>query len=327
MLRVHFTAEDLTRVRIRADPHPLWEVLLSLHLVQTRHAPVMFGQWRRAARTALHPILTTLAPPKGYSPDFLTPPVDSPDLEVGLEAMLNTARITLRADMTRLAAQTALPDWARMIAAGDTGMLHRLADRIRTYHSKALEPYASVVKAHIRADWSRRAELAMTHGLEHVLGTLHPSIRWRAPVLEVSYPVDQDLHLDGRGLVLVPSFFCWQTSMTFADPTRNPMLLYPVTPTLGWVEPAPTAKLDGLLGRTRATVLRTIAERPYLNTTELARAAGTSPAGASQHATVLREAGLITTQRRNGAAVHSLSTLGALLLDRATPSTPSAGST
>ena len=34
MLRIHFTAEDLTRVRVRADPHPLWEVLLSLHLLQ-----------------------------------------------------------------------------------------------------------------------------------------------------------------------------------------------------------------------------------------------------------------------------------------------------
>jgi hypothetical protein len=28
MLRIQFTAEDLARIRILADPHPLWEVLL-----------------------------------------------------------------------------------------------------------------------------------------------------------------------------------------------------------------------------------------------------------------------------------------------------------
>lgn len=325
MLRIHFTAEDLTRVRVRADPHPLWEVLLSLHLLQTRHGALMFGPWRRDARAALRPsgdILTTLAPPKGYSPDFLTPVLDSPDLEAGLEVMLSTGRQTLKNDITRLAAQTTLPGWAWQIATGDVAMMRRLADSIRRYHAKALQPYAEVFQAHIRADWARRAELAMTRGLGHALSTLHPLIRWRAPVLEVGYPVDQDLYLDGRGLVLVPSFFCWQTSMTFADPALPPVLVYPVTPVVGWTashEKSPTRdarSLAALLGRTRAAVLRAIADRPFLSTTELAREVGTSVAGASQHASVLREAGLVITQRRNSSASHTLSTSGAVLLDR-----------
>jgi DNA-binding transcriptional ArsR family regulator len=328
VLRIHFTAEDLTRIRMRADPHPLWEVLLSLHLLQTRHGPVMFGAWRRGARSALRgsgDILTTLAPPKGYSPDFLTPPVDSPDLETGLEVLLSTGRQALHADMTRLAAQTALPDWAWRIASGDAEMMRRLAERIRQYHAKALQPYSQVFQAHIRADWARRAELAVTHGLEHALATLHPSIRWRAPVLEVDYPVDQDLYLDGRGLVLVPSFFCWRTSMTFANPALRPVLVYPVSPVLDWTTEPDTGSrslardvrsLAALLGKTRAAVLRTIADKPYLNTTELAREAGTSVAGASQHASVLRAAGLVITHRRNGSAVHTLSARGVVLLGR-----------
>ncbi len=323
MLRVHFTAEDLTRIRIRAHPHPLWEVLLSLHLLQTRRGAAIFGPWRRDVRAALHPsgdILTTLAPPKGYSPDFLTPFVDSPELDDGLEVVLSTSSATLRADMTRLAEQTRLPGWAWRIAGGDAEMMRRLADRIRQYHAQALLPYAHVFKSHIREDWARRAEMAMTHGLEHVLSTLHPSIRWRAPVLEVDYPVDQDLSLDGRGLVLVPSFFCWQTSMTFADPALRPVLVYPVDPVIGWASHASatpdTRSLEALLGRTRATVLRVIAEKPYLNTKQLARATGTTPSGASQHAAVLRDAGLVNTQRRNNSVVHSLSKRGAMLLDK-----------
>ncbi|TCO59771.1 ArsR/SmtB family transcription factor [Actinocrispum wychmicini] len=325
MLRIHFTDDDLARIRIRSDPHPLWEVLLSLHLLQTRHAVLMFGAWRRDVRTALRPtddILTTLAPPKGYSPDFLTPLVDSPDLEAGLEVVLRTGSDTLSTDMSRLASQTTLPSWANRLAAGDADMMRRLADCIRQYHAKALQPYAQVLQAYVRADWARRAELAMTYGLGHVLSTLHPTIRWRSPVLEVGYPVDQDLYLAGRGLVLVPSFFCWRMSMTVADPALQPVLVYPVDPVPGWtakrhdVSRTDRDSLVALIGRTRALVLLTIADRPYLNTTELARAAGTSPAGASQHATVLREAGLVITQRRNGSAVHTLSQRGAVLLGR-----------
>ncbi len=328
---MHFTAEDLTKIRIRPDPHPLWEVLLSLHLVQTRHDRLLFGPWRHGARNALRPaeeILTTLAPPTGYSPDFLTPPTDSPDIEDGLEAMLSTGNQALRADMTRLAAQRRLPAWANRLGGGDTGMLRRVTERIRRYHAEALQPYEQVLRAHIRADWARRTELAATSGLGQVLSTLHPSIRWRAPVLEAGYPVEQELHLDGRGLVLVPSFFCRRTSMTFADPDLPPLLVYPVDPIPGWMaERQDTScasqssarharSLATLLGRTRATILRTIADTPYLNTTELARAAGTSVAGASQHAAVLREAGLVTTRRCHGHAVHAVSDRGAMLLDR-----------
>ncbi|ALG11843.1 ArsR/SmtB family transcription factor [Kibdelosporangium phytohabitans] len=325
MLRVHFTTEDLTRVRLRAEPHPLWEVLLSLHLLQTRHGAAVFGPWRRGARGALWPsgdMLTTLAPPKGYSPDFLTPDVDSSDLDEGLEALLGTSSRTLRTDMSRLAEQTRLPGWAARLASGDAEMMRKLADRIRHYHAKVLLPHTQVVKSHIAAEWSRRAEATMAHGLEYVLSTLHPSIRWTAPVLEVGYPVEQDLHLRGRGLVLVPSFFCWQTPMTLVDTALQPVLVYPVDPVIGWASPgrsgaSPTQEtLVALLGRTRATVLQTIADRPGLNTTELARASGTTPSGASQHAAVLRDAGLVITQRRNGSAVHSLSGRGAVLLDR-----------
>lgn len=325
MLRVHFTSEDLARVRVLKEPHPLWEVLLSLHLLQTVQGAVVFGDWRRRARTApssLTRMLMALARPKGYSPDFLTPPVDVLDLDTALEALLSTEKSKLRADISLLAADAAVPGWVGGLAGGDVDMLRRLADGIRRYHAAVLAPHWSAIRSDVIASRNRRAELAVSHGLEHMLDTLHPGVRWRGWMLEVPYPVDQDLRLNGRGLTLVPSFFCWQNPITLADPDRTPMLVYPVSRTPDWVcggqpgSPPRPRSLAALLGRTRAAVLLTLAERPHLNTTELANALGTSPASASQHATVLREAGLVITDRHHGSAMHRLSSLGNDLLTR-----------
>ncbi len=324
LLRVHFTLDDLARVRILGEPHPLWESLLSMHMVQTDQGSVVFGEWRRIARAALRPstrALMALARPRGYSPDFLTPAVESADLDTALEVLLSTERSVLRADIGVLAAESAVTAWMSKVADGDVSTLKGLADGIRHYHRTVLAPYWPTIRAHVRENRARRAELVVSKGLEHVLSTLHPRARWDGQVLALPYPVDQDLYLCGRGLTLVPSFFCWQNPITLADQDRQPVLVYPIERGLDWTtttgagQPRRARSLVALLGRTRAAVLRTIAERPGLNTTELATALGTSPASASQHATVLREAGLVITRRHNGSAWHTLSDRGADLLE------------
>ncbi|MCA2228764.1 hypothetical protein [Nonomuraea aurantiaca] len=52
------------------------------------------------------------------------------------------------------------------------------------------------------------------------------------------------------------------------------------------------------------------------DTTQLASMLSTSPASASQHATVLREAGVVNTHRYHGSARHTLSFGGTNLLAR-----------
>nr|CEL17307.1 Putative arylsulfatase regulatory protein [Kibdelosporangium sp. MJ126-NF4]CTQ91464.1 Putative arylsulfatase regulatory protein [Kibdelosporangium sp. MJ126-NF4] len=324
MLRIHFTAEDLVRIRVRAEPHPLWEVLLSIHLLQTADGSLMFDAWRRRARASLRPsvgVLAALARPKGYSPDFLTPTVDSADLDTALDSVLSTGRTELRGDIGRLAAETTLPTWVVGIADGDVDTMRQLGTSISRYHEDVLQPHWQTIRSHIRADRDKRAHLAVDCGIETMLTMLHPAMRWHAPVLEVEYPVDRDIHLGGRGLVLVPSFFCWRTPICLADPDRTQILVYPVERELGWCGPADgqhsaprPESLSALLGRTRASVLRAIAEAPRVNTSELARAIGISIAGASQHTTILRDAGLVVTHRSNGAAVHKLSSRGVNLL-------------
>jgi hypothetical protein len=83
MLRLHFSGEDLARVRVASAADPLWEIVLSLHRLRTRDGSVVFDEWRRRtrgelARAGLVPtvrsLLFPLNPPAAYFPDFLTPP-------------------------------------------------------------------------------------------------------------------------------------------------------------------------------------------------------------------------------------------------------------
>ncbi|WP_267243077.1 winged helix-turn-helix domain-containing protein [Streptomyces sp. PR69] len=80
---------------------------------------------------------------------------------------------------------------------------------------------------------------------------------------------------------------------------------------------AAPSSLSALLGRTRATVLWVIADHPGSTTTELAQLAGISLASASEHATVLRSANLISTARHRNTALHTATAAGLTLLNSA----------
>ncbi len=333
MLRVHFTSDDLARVRILKEPHPLWEVLLSLHQLQTKQGVVVFGDWRRCTRTMPRQptgMLTALARPKGYSPDFLTPSLDAPDLDTALEALLRTGKRRLRTDIGLLAAETALPTWVRGIADGEVdaqaaaGGEHPPLPRVRAGTALARDPRRRHREPHPQGG-ARGDARARTHAA-------HPAPSHTLARLGAggSLPGGPGPAPRRPGLTLVPSFFCWQKPITLADPDRPPVLVYPVSRSPDWAggghqtaSPRPRS-LGALLGRTRAAVLLAIAERPHLNTTELARRLGTSLASASQHVTVLREAGLTITNRHNGSAMHRLSDLGEDLLTGRPPRSPSA---
>src|SRR5487761_1249808 len=65
------------------------------------------------------------------------------------------------------------------------------------------------VQAHVHADRAVRAGILLDRGLTGLLRGLHPSMRWKAPVLSFHCGrIDRELRLAGRGLLLLPSFFC-----------------------------------------------------------------------------------------------------------------------
>lgn len=320
-LRIHFTLEDLARTRIAPGPDAMWEIANSLARLQSPRSAAEFGSWRKATIKRLGRsvgLLLPLVPPTGYFADFITPAEGGQGLSAGIDAVCATPRARLHAEVGLLAAERRLPSWMSRLAHADGEAMVQLGRALRQYHEVAVEPYWSSVVKSVEADRALRARAFLDGGCEGLLASLRPFMRWRPPVLEVDYPVEQDLHLSGRGLLLVPSFFCWRMPVTLLDGDLPPVLVYPVDK--GPIFPAATdrpddveRRLGALLGNTRATVLRAIGTA--CTTTELGRRAGVSIASASQHATVLREAGLISTQRDGSSVRHSLTPLGMALLD------------
>ena len=336
MLRIHFTGTDLARTHVADSPDPLWEAVFSLQMLRANYGRLTFAEWRRDVRAELRlhgrtdevRQLLPLVPDASYFPDFLTPPEGMLGVEPGVEAVVATPPKRIDHELGILHERVGAPSWAQDLTDSAPHARRRLGRMIAGYHERALAPYWPAIRHRAVADRAVRVRALQAGGVggaQGLLDSFRPAMRWRPPVLEIpAHPVDRELHLRGRGILLVPSQFCWSRPVPLADPELPPTILYPLDRDPRWMSPerygsgehgageSPGDPLARLLGTTRATVLRAVAAVP--NTTELARRARISAPAASQHAAVLREAGLITSRRHANSVLHQLTSLGSALL-------------
>ncbi|MBK3572436.1 winged helix-turn-helix transcriptional regulator [Streptomyces sp. MBT65] len=324
MLRIHFTSRDLQHIRVARRPHVLWELVCGVCRLDTRQGALEFGHWRRSvraglaadprARRALSP-LQTLIPSVGYIPDFLTPSVPDGGLAAGLDEVRATSRTRLTRELSRLAESQPLPPWVSTLDRPGSKGLVTFTRAVELSAKTLLEPYWPRVRTAVGDDVELRSRALLDGGTSALLNTLRPHARWHDPVLEVDYPVDRDLHLEGRGLLLVPSYFCWRRPTALADPTLGPVLVYPVAKHPLEIVRANQDGLERLLGRTRTVVLAHLADHGARTTSEVAAAADISLPGASYQLGILREGGLIASRREGQFVRHSATPLGLRLLD------------
>ncbi|MDN3248474.1 helix-turn-helix domain-containing protein [Streptomyces mutabilis] len=326
MLRVHFGDADLARTRLSSAPHPLWEIATSLHRLQTRQGRWAYAEWYRTIRQrlrdmgmehALRTMLLPLFPRAAYFPDFLTPTHAADGLEAGLEGILATPRRRVLKEVAHLDRVVGAPSWAPRL--GELSIRKELVGVLRAYYEAAIAPYEEVIHARIEAERAARCRGLMDGGVEGMLAGLRPTMRWERSVLHVEYhpAVDRDLRLNGRGVLLVPSYFNWQRPVTLADPALPPAMIYPLihepsAPPPGHPAGSPAVSLTALLGRARAVTLHTVAAGA--TTGEIARAAGVAASSASRHAGALRDAGLVTSVRHGATVLHTLTPTGASVL-------------
>ncbi len=324
MLRIHFTPRDLQSVRISRRPQPLWELVCATCRYVTQQGPLEFGAWRRSARERLagDPVanravstLQTLVPPVGYIPDFLTPAVPEGGLSGALEEVRATPPDRLRHDLARLRTTTPLPSWVTGLGRPGGRGLRSLTKVLEVSSRALLEPRWDHIRQAVSEEVDTRSRVLLDGGVLALLESLHPFAQWRPPVLEVDYPAHRDLHLEGRGLLLIPSYFCWRRPTALADPALGPVLVFPVTARPLDVSPEKDNRLDRLLGRTRASVLVEVARGRPRSTSEVATAVGIAPASASYQLTVLRDGGLVTSRREGQHVRHAATQLGHRLLE------------
>ncbi|WP_199442875.1 ArsR/SmtB family transcription factor [Umezawaea beigongshangensis] len=186
----------------------------------------------------------------------------------------------------------------------------------------AVLPHWSRVQSTLESERERRGRRAIVDGVESVLASLSPRLRWNPPVLEVLDAPDGEIGLGGRGMLLCPSAFLLDGPLVIPREreTGLPAVIFPIQSGAyalahsadDW-EPSEQV-LAALIGATRSAALFALTES--CTTGVLAQRLGISLAGASKHATVLRKAGLVTTTRTRNTALHTLTSLGVALLQR-----------
>jgi DNA-binding transcriptional ArsR family regulator len=325
--RIHFTADDLARIQVGATLGPLAETVMAVSLLTCPQQPrARLSEWRGQVRDRVTPRmrpLTALIPPGGKGVDLCTLTGEAPTIEQGVRALLNVPREHLLVEMEYTDRRTRLP--AAAWAMAETGARQELADATQAAYQALVQPYWTRIRACLHAEQAARSRTLAREGAGRLLASLQSQrIRWRPPVLEIGMPGDVELELRGQGIALIPSVFVGKNPSLHENPNDEdevPRLILPAADdVIGrarlWDPPrsqgAALAALAALVGRNRAAVLQSIADG--CTTTELARRAGVSLAAASQHATVLRGAGLIATRRQGGTVLHVLTPLGAELL-------------
>jgi len=325
VIRIRFSRQDLAHVRFVISP--MAEVVLSISALNCRQTPSPFlplreTQYRNLSGAPSRTLLWLV--PAGWRPRVALAPVvgERPRFDEELNAVLEFNPRPVQAFLNTLGSPALASRWTSV--APDTAREERrlLSHLLTDYYSRCLADYWPGLRMRLEADIAFRNDLRAKHGITSVLPSLHSSIRWNQPNLEIASPgPDRHLTLNGLGLVLVPSVFVWPNPSLLIDGYGQPVLLYPLKNALAsppWPKDVHDSDaLGALLGATRAAVLSATANGE--NTTRIAQRLSISIASASQHLSVLRAAGLVNSVRQGRDVHHQLTSLGVEVLLAAAP--------
>lgn len=308
MIRFVFSVGELARTRFAVSP--MWEAIRSLVALQDPSTAALHVPWLRSLSgrlggIALEPVVA-LIPPRGYMPDFLTPPPGTPLGRIAddLDALRRTPVSQIRHDIELFRAEHPRSRTSDAWLEHPRREVSRLADSIEAFWERALEPAWPRIQAFLDADIAHRVRRLAQGGQAELFADLHPGVAWAHDHLDVVSDREATIELEGRGLVLMPSAFQWARPATIDLAPWQPTLVYPARgiATL-WNESAPASGgLVRLLGSTRAAILAAL-DAPR-STADVARLLSISAAGASHHLTTLRDAGLASARREGRTVLY-----------------------
>ena len=313
----HLSPGDIQAVRFGISPgHELAHAVRVL-LRPAQH-PLQWG-WLRSVREHLpresFALLAAVIGDDGYMPDFLTaaPHWDmTPDAEV--DALRTASLDPMRVDFGKmvLRSQGARQQALRDMQEHPIRARRMIADAWSEVWDAVLAPVWPQLERILRADIATRSRTIAASGISAMAGDLHERVSWGNGAVRVRLRKhSEQVDCRGIGLVLVPSVMSSWGCMVLTEPPAQPTLFYPARGvTAGWArDSAETAEaLGALLGPARAEIL--LAAGSARTTSQVARDAGIAVSTASHHLTILRDAGLVASERDGNRMLHLRTPLG-----------------
>jgi DNA-binding transcriptional ArsR family regulator len=301
MIRLRLNSADLQRMRFAYSP--LTETAESLYMLHSGRITAPHRSWFDNARSAIqrfdNDVLRAAVPVCGdLAHVFLVGATDattSIDEQLALVAAYPPEH--LKADLEVVWQGRELPPAAQRLVADGAAGARRLADAVGAYWEAAIEPHWRQIRMLLDADVAYRASQLARGGISAMMSDLHPAISVGEGAFEIRARAQVEHDLAGAGILLIPSVYVWpyinidlgqpeETSLTYA--ARGVGTL--------WEPAAARAAADdplaALLGRTRATILETLAVAQ--STTDLARRLRQSASTISSHLAILRRCGMVT---------------------------------
>jgi hypothetical protein len=322
-IRIQLGQLDLARIRFAVSP--AYETVMAVSVLRSPGENALHLPWTSWARSRVGdvPDLKLLDALTAYraKPSSLIPPPDvrMPDMADELRRIRAASPRRIRADIEFLTRHDVRPPRVlREIHADPDGFLPRIVAALRAAHDVLVEPHWARMIRVLQADIAHRAGVIAEHGAQAVFAALHREVAWREGELIVdgarAPATPPSVELAGQGLVLSPSVFAWSRVTVAMRPIAPGTLRYPARGLANvWAPDAAAPEgLAALLGRTRAAMLRLLAEPA--TTGDIAARLDVTPGAVSQHLGVLRAAGLVASHRDGRTIMHLRTERGDALL-------------
>jgi len=339
--RMHLTAQDIGKIRLMPEPSPVLETMASAVLLRENTSDLSLRAWRTRSAQALGraaaPVMQVMGARLVMSSDAINRhALRAESMESALDSFLATPRSMMDRDLTYLAESGGGSERIESdLRGGSREAMTAITKALAFYHRNVVAPqwHLNVRQGHLGFVEQRRRLAA--HGVDWLLRNLSPLITWEPPFLTLQLICHLDHHrwgqcpihdprgstfdsfVEGRGLVLVPSFFAREPLFYVDDFDDEPaVVFYPVAPhwhLLNGENTGSFVELAPVMGRARATILEVLSAGPC-TTTDLARITHVSVASASEHCAALRRASLVLSIRNGMSVNHSLTETGAAIL-------------
>src|SRR5258707_10995855 len=199
MLRVHFTQEDLVRVRVGPTYGPLVEAMFGFRALRTGQPGAVPDLWRRRLVRSrprwAAPLGEVMGPESAL--DIFTLVGRASTAAEGIESVLAMSRrrfgteleATVRWRERRGLDAGRWPSAWLNAVAGDVAPGRVLAPLIDACHDSVVAPHWGQIRRHLALDAAERTRVIAAGGIGALFRSLHPTARWHSPALELrSHP-------------------------------------------------------------------------------------------------------------------------------------------